>query len=157
MKRRISFPPDVSKGQLNLICTGPVQSCSAFAVVNVFFIYYCSQSAARWEHLLSGEQSAECYSTNSVNCHSTGENADEDVGRERESNSCLKSCSGVLGPSSPNPPVLNSDLIVREKTDRNASFEGILSYFINSHSLSFPFFFVWSILVQRTCASCSTT
>ncbi|KAF0026472.1 hypothetical protein F2P81_021209 [Scophthalmus maximus] len=75
MKRRISFPPDVSKGQLNLICTG--------------------------------------------------ENADEDVGRERESNSCLKSCSGVLGPSSPNPPVLNSDLIVREKTDRNASFEDL--------------------------------
>ncbi|XP_019945352.2 voltage-gated inwardly rectifying potassium channel KCNH7 [Paralichthys olivaceus] len=57
----------------------------------------------------------------------TGENKEvvKDVGGERESNSCLKSCSGVLGPSSPNPPVLDSELIVRDSLERHASFEDL--------------------------------
>lgn len=50
-----------------------------------------------------------------------------DLGRERESNACLKRCS-VLGPSSHNAPVLDSDLIghiqVRGNLERSPSFEG---------------------------------
>ncbi|XP_040912372.1 potassium voltage-gated channel subfamily H member 7-like [Toxotes jaculatrix] len=58
---------------------------------------------------------------------SKGENKEvvTDVGRERESNSCLKRCSGVLGPSSPNPPALDSDLIVRDSLERSPSFEDL--------------------------------
>ncbi|GLD52081.1 potassium voltage-gated channel subfamily H member 7 isoform X1 [Lates japonicus] len=58
---------------------------------------------------------------------SKGENKEvvRDQGRERESNSCLKRCSGVLGPSSPNPPALDSDIIVRDNLERNPSFEDL--------------------------------
>ncbi|CAB1459417.1 unnamed protein product [Pleuronectes platessa] len=58
---------------------------------------------------------------------STGDNKEvvKDVGGERESNSCLKSCSGGLRPSSPNPPVLDTELIVRDSRGRNASFEDL--------------------------------
>ncbi|XP_047457799.1 potassium voltage-gated channel subfamily H member 7-like [Mugil cephalus] len=56
---------------------------------------------------------------------SKGENKEvvKDVQRERESNSCLKRCSVVLGPSSLNVPVLDSDLIVRGGLNRRPSFE----------------------------------
>ncbi|XP_058478860.1 potassium voltage-gated channel subfamily H member 7-like [Solea solea] len=58
---------------------------------------------------------------------SKGENEEvvKDAGRERESNPCLKRCSGVLYSSSPNPPVLDSDVIVRDSLERNPSFQDL--------------------------------
>lgn len=62
-----------------------------------------------------------------ADCRSTGENKEvvRDVGRERESNSCLKRSSEVLGPSPTSAAVLDSNL-VRENLERRPSFEGIL-------------------------------
>lgn len=62
-----------------------------------------------------------------ANCHSTGENEEavKDVGREMESNLCLKRCSGVLDPSSHNLTVLDSSPIVRNSLERSPSFEGV--------------------------------
>ncbi|XP_008286623.1 voltage-gated inwardly rectifying potassium channel KCNH7 [Stegastes partitus] len=58
---------------------------------------------------------------------SKGENKEvgKDIQRERESNSCLKRSSVVLGPSSLNVPALDSDLIVRDSMDRRPSFEDL--------------------------------
>ncbi|XP_028289441.1 voltage-gated inwardly rectifying potassium channel KCNH7 [Parambassis ranga] len=58
---------------------------------------------------------------------SKGENKEvvKDIQRERESNSCLKRSSVVLGPSSLNVPALDSDLIVRDSLDRRPSFEDL--------------------------------
>ncbi|XP_029386667.1 voltage-gated inwardly rectifying potassium channel KCNH7 [Echeneis naucrates] len=58
---------------------------------------------------------------------SKGENKEvvKEVGREREFNSCLKRCSGVLGPSSPTLPHLDSDLTVRDRLERSPSFEDL--------------------------------
>ncbi|KAM3607269.1 uncharacterized protein V6R79_004671 [Siganus canaliculatus] len=56
-----------------------------------------------------------------------GENKEgrkEDMGRERESNSCLKRSSEVLSSSPPNAAVLDSDLIVRSDLERS-SFEDL--------------------------------
>lgn len=50
------------------------------------------------------------------------------MGREQESNSCLKK-SSVLGNSKPNGVVLDSDLIVRDKEEKRPSFEGIVFCF----------------------------
>ncbi|XP_022074033.1 potassium voltage-gated channel subfamily H member 7-like [Acanthochromis polyacanthus] len=58
-------------------------------------------------------------------CKGENKEAVKDVRRERESNSCLKRGSVVLGPSSLNVPVLDSDLIVRESMDRRPSFEDL--------------------------------
>ncbi|XP_026232075.1 potassium voltage-gated channel subfamily H member 7 isoform X2 [Anabas testudineus] len=53
-----------------------------------------------------------------------GENkeVDKDIRRET-TNSCLKTCSGVLSPPSPKPPVQDSKLIVRDALDSSPSFE----------------------------------
>ncbi|XP_038568508.1 potassium voltage-gated channel subfamily H member 7-like [Micropterus salmoides] len=50
----------------------------------------------------------------------------KDLGRERESNSCLKRCSEVLGPSPPSAAVQDSNLIVRDSLERRQSLEGNL-------------------------------
>nr|XP_046260457.1 potassium voltage-gated channel subfamily H member 7 isoform X1 [Scatophagus argus] len=46
-----------------------------------------------------------------------------DLGRERESNSCLKRSSEVLGPTPPSTAVLDSNVVVRENLERRPSFE----------------------------------
>ncbi|XP_076602469.1 voltage-gated inwardly rectifying potassium channel KCNH7 isoform X1 [Chaetodon auriga] len=48
-----------------------------------------------------------------------------DVGRERESNSCLKRSTEVLGPSTPSATVLDSNLVVRDNLERRPSFEDL--------------------------------
>ncbi|MEQ2294623.1 hypothetical protein AMECASPLE_005786, partial [Ameca splendens] len=57
----------------------------------------------------------------------TGENkeADQDIQKDRGSNSCLKRCSVALGSSSLSVPVLDSDLIVRDSLDRKPSIEDL--------------------------------
>lgn len=61
-----------------------------------------------------------------ADCHSTGESKEmvKEVQRERESNSCLKRSSVVLGRSSLTVPGLDSDVIVRDSLDRKPPFEG---------------------------------
>lgn len=61
-----------------------------------------------------------------VDCRSTGDNKEVvgEIGRERESNSCLKRSSEALGPSPPNAAVLDSNLVVRDNLERRPSFEG---------------------------------
>ncbi|XP_067372991.1 potassium voltage-gated channel subfamily H member 7-like isoform X2 [Channa argus] len=49
----------------------------------------------------------------------------KDLGSERQSNSCLKTCSGVLHPSTPKPPIRESNLIVRDGLKRSPSFEDL--------------------------------
>ncbi|XP_029315411.1 voltage-gated inwardly rectifying potassium channel KCNH7 [Cottoperca gobio] len=58
---------------------------------------------------------------------SKGENKEvvKNVRREKESNSCLKRSSEVLGPSPPNVSVLDSNLIVRDNVERRPSFEDL--------------------------------
>lgn len=64
-----------------------------------------------------------------VDCCSTGENKEvvRDMGRKRESNSCLRRSSEVLGPSSPGAAVQDTNLVVRDNLERRASFEGNLA------------------------------
>lgn len=64
-----------------------------------------------------------------VDCCSTGENKEvvRDMGRKRESNSCLRRSSEVLVPSSPGAAVLDTNLVVRDNLERRASFEGNLA------------------------------
>lgn len=61
-----------------------------------------------------------------VDCCSTGENKEvvRDMGRQRESNLCLRRSSEVLVPSSPGAAVLDTNLVVRDNLERRASFEG---------------------------------
>ncbi|KAK2839745.1 hypothetical protein Q5P01_013485 [Channa striata] len=49
----------------------------------------------------------------------------KDLGSERQSDSCLKTCSGVLRPPSPNPPIRDSNLIVSDGLKRSPSFEDL--------------------------------
>ncbi|XP_073329823.1 voltage-gated inwardly rectifying potassium channel KCNH7-like [Pagrus major] len=48
-----------------------------------------------------------------------------EIGRERESNSCLKRSSEALGPSPPSAAVLDSNLVVRDNLERRPSFEDL--------------------------------
>lgn len=60
-----------------------------------------------------------------VDCHSTGENQEVDKNMKRErTNLCLKTCSGLLSPSSPKPSVQDSNVTVRDALERSPSFEG---------------------------------
>ncbi|XP_040004956.1 potassium voltage-gated channel subfamily H member 7-like isoform X2 [Xiphias gladius] len=65
--------------------------------------------------------------SSSQGCDSDEENKEvvKDMGRERESHSCLKRCSGVLGSSPPNAPVMDSDIIARDSLERSLSFEDL--------------------------------
>ncbi|XP_035532615.1 potassium voltage-gated channel subfamily H member 7-like [Morone saxatilis] len=58
---------------------------------------------------------------------SKGENKEvgRDVDRERESNSCLKRSTEVLGTSPPNAAVLDSNFVVRGNVERRPSFEDL--------------------------------
>lgn len=98
-----------------------------------FVLRYCLLSSLRTT-ILCGIQYSVIPLT-PVDCCSTGENKEvvTEVGKERESNSRLKRCSEVLGPSSPKAPVVDSNLIghiqVRGTMETSPSFEGSISCF----------------------------
>lgn len=124
-KRRISFTPDLPKGEQK-------PTASLCMIYNIkFALCYCSLG-----YCSLGEQSIySMWNTVSViplatvDCRSAGENKEvvRDMGRKRESNSCLRRSSEALVPSSPGAAVLDTNLVVRDNLERRASFEGNLA------------------------------
>lgn len=91
-----------------------------------FALCYCSLGE---QSIYSMWNTVSVIRLSTVDCCSTGENKEvvRDMGRKRESNSCLRRSSEVLGPSSPGAAVQDTNLVVRDNLERRASFEGNLA------------------------------
>lgn len=87
-----------------------------------------------------------------VDCCSTGQNKEvvRDMGRERESNPCLKRSSEVLGPSPPSATVLDSNVVVRENSERRPSFEGDIIILLVNYKYD-CFLFFWQEVLNMCC------
>lgn len=108
-------------------------------IPRALWLQICSKQYQR-EHLFHVEYSSVIPLT-AVDCFSTGENkvVVQEMGRERESSSCLKRSSEVLGPSSPSAAVLDSDLPIRDNLERRSSLEGNIFYLQLKYYLTITF------------------
>lgn len=134
VKRRISFTPDVPESKSSTASFRMLCGCK-------FVLCYCSLSGSSLKTCIPYGIQYSVIPLTPVDCRPTVENKEvvKDLGRERESNSCLKRCSEVLGPSPPTAAVLDSNLIVGDSLERRPSFEGDMFCLTDEHYVNIMF------------------